>query len=82
MTYYIFIQPIRNPDTGALYGNPGVDRVPADQLPEGKAPVWLQFNMIIEAAVDDPLIPRPEPVVDEPAPEQAPEPAPQEQTTP
>lgn len=57
MKYYIFIQPIRNPDTGALYGNPGVDRVLADQLPEGKAAVWLQHNMIVEAAADDPLIP-------------------------
>lgn len=57
MTYYIFIQPIRRPDDGSLYGNPGVDRVPADALPEGKAEVWLQFNMIIEAAADDPFIP-------------------------
>jgi len=59
MKYYIFIQPIRNPETGALYGNPGVDRVPADQLPEGKAEAWLQHNMIQEAAADDPFIPQP-----------------------
>lgn len=58
MKYYIFIQPVRNPDTGALYGNPGVDRVPANQLPEGKADAWLQHNMIIEAAQDDPFIPQ------------------------